>query len=318
MDAYINWLWSFVEAVGLTAFFEPGKRIYYPYLLSAVVLASVYYFFIKHQAKQKRFPKLLSYLFPKSIWLHQSAIVDYQIFVFNHLIKFFLIAPYLIAHSAFAYVVVRCWEASIGLQDTVQCSATAINISYTIVFLILSDFSRFLLHYSLHKIPFLWQFHKVHHAAEVLTPITLYRVHPLEYCLLKLRSLLVFGLVAGTFFFWFRTSIEPLSILQIHAAIFLFNLLGANLRHSHVPIRFGQRVEHFFISPAQHQIHHGSDARFFDKNFGSLFAFWDWLFGSLAISSPREKIAFGLGEKEQAKFRSFWQNLFTPFRENSE
>ena len=33
-------------------------------------------------------------------------------------------------------------------------------------------------HWLSHKVPLLWEFHKVHHNAEVLTPLTNFRVHP--------------------------------------------------------------------------------------------------------------------------------------------
>lgn len=314
MKDFQQWIWAFFEAIGLSAFFEPDRRIYYPYLLSALVLGIGYYYILKKTKTKKNIPNLLKYLFPKSIWLHQSAIVDYQIFIFNNLLQALLLAPYLIANMAFAYIIVRWWEWGIGLQDTVIWSATYINLSYTIVFLLVSDFSRFIVHYALHKIPFLWEFHKVHHAAKVLTPMTLYRIHPLEFIIFNLRSVFVFGLVTGTFFFWFRTGIALFSVFQIHIGLFLFNLLGANLRHSHIPISFGKWLEHIFVSPAQHQIHHGKEPCYYDKNFGSLFAIWDWIFGSLYLSEKDQKIEFGIEETEQKKFSNFWQNLWSPVR----
>lgn len=316
MEGFIEWLAPFYQAISTTlgSFLDPKKRIYFPYLISALVLSLLYLKLANKTSRSLSFLQYIKYLFSFKIWGHPSAIVDYQFLLFNALVKIVLITPYLLAHTAFAYLFVQAWEATVGIKDNILWSSTAINISYTITFLILSDFSRFLLHYALHKAPFLWEFHKVHHAAEVLTPITLYRVHPIEFFLFRLRSLVVFGLVTGSFFFWFRTNIEPLSILKIHAGIFLFNLIGANLRHSHIPISFGNILERIFISPAQHQIHHSVEVRHYDKNFGSIFSIWDGLFGSLVISKPNEKIAFGIEEEEQSKFKSFWQNLLMPFK----
>lgn len=315
MEGFIEWLSPLYQAVstGLGSFLDPKKRIYFPYLISALIISLVYLKFAKKATRSLSFLQYLKYLFSPKIWRHPSAIVDYKLLFFNNLVKVIWISPYLLAHTAFAYLVVQSWEATIGLRDNVLWSSTAINISYTITFLVFSDFSRFLLHYALHKIPFLWEFHKVHHAAEVLTPITLYRVHPIEFFLFRLRSLVVFGLITGSFFFWFRTGIEPFSIFKIHAGIFFFNLIGANLRHSHIPISFGNILERIFISPSQHQIHHSIEVRHYDKNFGSIFSIWDGLFGSLFVSQPNEKITFGIEEKEQAIYKGFWQNLFMPF-----
>lgn len=315
IDGFIHWLQPFLDAFEATvmAFLDHKRRIYYPYLIAALIWAIIYYTFSK-TASSQTFGGYLKSLFSKKIWLHPSAIVDYQLFFFNNLLKVVLISPYLIAHMAFAYMVVRWWEALIGIQDSIQWTALSINLSYTIIFLVVSDFSRFFLHFLLHKIPALWEFHKIHHAAEVLTPITLYRVHPVEFFLFRLRSLVVFGLVTGSFYFWFRTGIEPISILRIHVGIFVFNILGANLRHSHVPISFGKTLEHLLISPAQHQIHHSNATKHYDKNFGSLFAFWDALWGSLVLSQSKEKLQFGIEKEEQHKLKSFWQNLWSPFK----
>lgn len=316
MEGFIEWLTPFYEALStaLGSFLDPKKRIYFPYLISALILSLLYLRFANKATRSLSFSQYLKYLFSSKIWAHPSALVDYKFLLFNSLVKILLITPYLLAHTAFAYVVVQSWEAAIGIKDTILWSPSAINISYTILFLVLSDFSRFLLHYALHKVPFLWEFHKVHHAAEVLTPLTLYRVHPIEFFLFRLRSLLVFGLITGSFFFWFRTGIEPLSVLKIHAGIFIFNLIGANLRHSHIPISFGNVLERFFISPSQHQIHHSVEAQHYDKNFGSIFSIWDGLFGSLFISQANKKIAFGIEKEEQTKFNSFWQSLYMPFK----
>lgn len=315
MEGFIEWLSPFYQALSsvLGSVFDPKKRIYFPYLISALVLSLFYLKFINPKTRTKSFFQLIKQLFSPKIWIHPSAIVDYKLLILNAFIKIIFITPYLIAHTAFAYVVVQTWEAAIGIQDNILWNSTSINIAYTIIFLILSDFSRFLLHYALHKVPFLWEFHKVHHAAEVMTPLTLYRVHPIEFFLFRLRSLFIFGLVTGSFFFWFRTGIEPLSILKIHAGIFVFNLIGANLRHSHVPISFGNFLERIFISPAQHQIHHSVEVKHYNKNFGSIFAIWDSLFGSLFISRVNDKIAFGIEKEEQIRFKSWWQNIYVPF-----
>lgn len=316
MEGFIEWLSPFYQALStsLGSFLDPKRRIYFPYLISAFILSLLYLKFANKATRSLSFFQYLKYLFSSKIWRHPSAIVDYKLLFFNSLVKILFITPYLLAHTAFAYVVVQSWEAAVGIKDTILWSSTAINLSYTLLFLICSDFSRFLLHYALHKIPFLWEFHKVHHAAEVLTPITLYRVHPIEFFLFQLRSLLIFGSITGSFFFWFRTGIEPFTVLKIHAGIFLFNLVGANLRHSHIPISFGNTLERIFISPSQHQIHHSVEVRHYDKNFGSIFSIWDGLFGSLFISKKNEKIAFGIEGKEQKIFHKFWQNLYMPFK----
>ncbi|MDN5089484.1 sterol desaturase family protein, partial [Aliarcobacter butzleri] len=42
-----------------------------------------------------------------------------------------------------------------------------IVLMYTISIFVVSDFTRYWLHRFLHTIPFLWEFHKIHHSATV-------------------------------------------------------------------------------------------------------------------------------------------------------
>jgi len=39
-------------------------------------------------------------------------------------------------------------------------------------------------------------------------------------------------------------------------------------------------IEWAIITPSNHRVHHGSDERYIDKNFGVLFTFWDRLFNT--------------------------------------
>ena len=78
---------------------------------------------------------------------------------------------------------------------------------YTLTLFVAWDLSRYLLHRLLHGVPFLWELHKVHHSAEVLTPLTLYRSHPIESFLYRMRGVLVVSAVTGTFFYFFQNLI---------------------------------------------------------------------------------------------------------------
>ena len=151
----------------------------------------------------------------------------------------------------------------------------------------------FFVHRTMHNVPFLWRLHRVHHSAEILTPLTLFRVHPLESIIYFLRGLFVFGLVSGVFIWLFGRELTFFHILGVDALGFIFNLAGANLRHSHIWLSFG-RFENYFISPAQHQFHHSKDHG--HPNFGTYLAFWDRINGSLKKTSPKPAhLKFGLG-----------------------
>ena len=158
------------------------------------------------------------------------------------------------------------------------------------------DFTRFFMHYLYHKVPLLWRFHAIHHSAEHMTPLTLYRIHTIEMILNSCRSLFVIGGISGVFVYVFNGQIQPYTILGVGAFSLLFNLAGANLRHSHVWLGFG-RLERWFISPAQHQIHHSSAREHWDKNFGASLAVWDRMFGCWVASKDEVVPRFGIHNK---------------------
>jgi sterol desaturase/sphingolipid hydroxylase (fatty acid hydroxylase superfamily) len=56
-----------------------------------------------------------------------------------------------------------------------------------------------------------------------------------------------------------------------------------------------------FVSPAHHQVHHSSNPKHFNKNFGSCLALWDWMFGTLYVPQrEREPLTFGFGDHPDA------------------
>ena len=146
----------------------------------------------------------------------------------------------------------------------------------------------------MHRIPVLWAFHKVHHSATVLNPVTVLRTHPIEGVLFALRSALVQGFCIALFFFFFGEQVSLLTVLGAGLFNFLFNALGSNLRHSPVPLGFWKPVERIFMSPAQHQVHHSVAPEHYDRNFGVALSVWDYLFGTFCHSTPNQKLTYGL------------------------
>jgi sterol desaturase/sphingolipid hydroxylase (fatty acid hydroxylase superfamily) len=176
-----------------------------------------------------------------------------------------------------------------------------------------SDFTRYWLHRFLHTIPFLWKFHKIHHSAKVLTPITFYRIHPVENLLFGFRYSLSIGLVTGVFVYLFGAMIGIHEVLGVNILLYIFSLMGSNLRHSHIKLRYPTFMENICISPFQHQLHHST--KYYNKNFGGYLSIWDNLFGTLQISrdilNRNEKIKFGV---EYENHNTITKLLWRPFK----
>ncbi|MGB0999151.1 MAG: sterol desaturase family protein [Flavobacteriales bacterium] len=287
--------------------FDLEKRIHILYLFSSFLLA----FYVYKNSKQKL--SFLAYVFNKKIWLSPSAYVDYFLFFFNGLIKVLLILPYL----SFALLLASSFQDSLYLAFGPQyqfIEPTVLVLMYWFASVLLQDFGTYLVHLAFHKLPWLWEFHKIHHSAESLNPISQYRIHPIELIVNNLKSSLILGFNLGLFNYLANGSMSELEFLSVNIFSFLFLFWGANLRHSHVALKYFHKLEHWLISPFQHQIHHSNNTKHFDKNLGAKLAIWDRLFGTLIRSKDiRSKLKFGLQEQEQIHYRSFFQNLMMPF-----
>ena len=306
---YLNEVFEIInEGVNLTLsyFIDTEKRIHIIYLFSSLLLA----FFIYKKTKIKG--SFLKYIFNKRIWLSKSALIDYGLFIFNSFLKILLLAPYVVFGLYIAFYTNEMLLQGFGFPQS-SLNVTLTIILYTITLTIINDFSVFIVHYLLHKVPILWEFHKIHHSATTLNPFTQYRIHPIELIINNIRSIVVFGLITGLFDYLSAHQINKLVFLGVNVFSFIFLLFGANLRHSHVKLRYPKIIEYLLISPYQHQIHHSDNPKHFNKNMGSKLAIWDWMFGTLVLSKSASKIKFGIG-KETRKYNSLLKNLWNPFK----
>lgn len=274
----------------LDALFGAEQRVFLPFLAtSALIAAAVWAVHLRGRRS------LLSYLFPRAVWLHPSALLDYQLIFVRALLSLALVVPMFLSTIAVAVEIARGLRLALGMTD-LHPPGLVIAASFTLAAFTADDLTRYVVHRLLHRVPALWELHKVHHSAEVLTPFTLQRVHPLEGFAMAVRGAVTLGVVTGVFIWLFPGRVRGIHVLGVDAIGFAFAALGANLRHSHVWLSYGPRLERFLISPAQHQIHHSVDPAHHDRNFGAALALWDWMFGTLYVTRGREKLAFGLGE----------------------
>ncbi|MCO7223459.1 sterol desaturase family protein [Pleionea sp. CnH1-48] len=293
--------------------FDAGQRIYLIYLAGAVLLAIPVFVM---QSRRRSIRRFLKFLFPKKIWLASSAKQDYGLLIINKVIRGLLLAPVIVTMVPIALAVTDALEWLFGPVVVVSESKPVIMFSFTVLLFVLDDLSRFILHYLLHKVPFLWEFHKVHHSAKVLTPFTVYRSHPFENYLFACRLAIAQGLAVGISYYLFGPTLSVIEFAGANIFVFLFNIMGSNLRHSHIWLSWGETLEHWFISPAQHQIHHSANPIHFDKNMGSALAIWDRLAGTLVTAKDTPKLKFGFGDKfkeHDTLLGIYWQPLKLSF-----
>jgi len=265
-DIYINLYNSIIKVINYLV--DSDKRIFFLYLISSTILAYYVYF------KTKEKVSFLKYIFNKKIWLSQSSKVDYSLIFLNSFVKVFLLGSFVYYGLKLTFMTDEFLAHTFGLSKNTW-SKFEIMLCFTVSITIIKDFTSFITHYLQHKLTFLWEFHKIHHSATVLNPITQYRIHPVELILNNITATLAFGLISGYFDYLSMHQITELELLGTNLFSFVFLFYGANLCHSHVKLKYFNWLENIFISPLQHQIHHSTNPIHFDKNLGAKLAIWD-------------------------------------------
>ncbi len=284
-------LQSFV-AEWLGVFVDPSKRVYWAYLLSAGLIAFAWLIFLRG----RDFGAAFRLIFARAVWWSPSARADYALMGINGALMI-LLSPRLLGKATVAFLVFE------GLHDVfdgrplllVDAAAWQVAGAFTLSLFVLDDFARYWVHRWLHTMPLLWSFHRVHHSATVLNPITVFRTHPVEAVVFTVRGAIVQGATVALFFFLFGDKVTLVTVLGANFLSFVFNVLGSNLRHSPVPIWFWRPVERVLMSPAQHQVHHSVAPEHYNRNYGVVLAFWDWAFGTHCYSERDKRLEYGLG-----------------------
>ncbi len=307
----------FAISAGARTFDDFTSEFGWPHLLSTLALMGVL-FVLGRRHRTIAASSFLNFACPRNIYWHPSAILDYKFAAINSSTDLLLVAPLITGVSLLVYnVTVHVFPG----PSTLRAAFSSYPIATTVVLLshllILGDFVYFVAHYLMHKVPLLWTFHQVHHSAEVLTPVSVARVHPVERLFQAVVRAICGGVGAGLYT---STSDVPISIgtlFGVNIVLFCFLSFAYNLRHSHIWLSYGPVLSWIFVSPAQHQIHHSRDPKHLDKNFGLIFSFWDAALGSLYIPPSREYLTYGLAGVHEGKFATVRQLYVTPFVEAS-
>ncbi len=231
-----------------------GSVFWWPYLASAFAVALIGFWL----ARGGGLPTLGAFFrqnFSRRIWAHPSAQADYAYYLINAVFYPLIVAPLIFSGGWVAGAIERGLEAGLGPAAAPSLGLAAWRVLYTVLFFVAYDFGRYAAHSLMHDVPLLWQFHKLHHSAEVLTPFTNFRAHPVELFVMAAIPNLVTGGVSGVLWYFAAGEIGFYSFLGAHVLMLCFNAI-ANLRHFQVWISFGARLNRWLISPAHHQIHH--------------------------------------------------------------
>lgn len=160
-------------------------------------------------------------------------------------------------------------------------------------------------HVAMHKVPWLWPLHRVHHADVDVDVTTGVRFHPLEYLLsLGLKGLATVAIGAPV------------------GAVILFEvLLNATSMFNHanlaLPTRVDRALRLLVVTPDMHRVHHSVDRREADHNYGFNVPWWDRLFGTYRAqpAQPHETMTLGVSHFRSADDQRLDRLLAQPFRD---
>ena len=148
-----------------------------------------------------------------------------------------------------------------------------------LVFLVLADFLQWCVHNLLHRVPWLWAFHKVHHSITTMDWIGNWRFHWMEILVYKSLQWLPLA--------WLGASGET------GLAVAVVSTLWGDFNHSNLNAGLGP-LGYVFNNPRMHLWHHDvSTEGGVAKNFGIVLSLWDFVFRTAYW--PRERSPESLG-----------------------
>jgi sterol desaturase/sphingolipid hydroxylase (fatty acid hydroxylase superfamily) len=271
---------------------------------------------LRRQRSRRQIPlKVLARaLFPRKLLQSPSSAADVCFFLFNFFLAGLLFSWAIVSYHFVSSALGEMLVANFGpMAPTSLPKACAIGV-LTVALFLAYELGYWIDHYLAHNIPFLWEFHKVHHQAEVLSPLTNFRVHPVDSIVFYNIQAVVMGITGGLVNYAFGEPVQPFTIAGSNALVLIFTYLVGHLQHSHLWIVFTGVWGRLFLSPAHHQIHHSTNPAHFNKNLGACLGVWDWVFGTLHVPGrKREKLTFGV-EPKVGNVHGIHEGIVAPVR----
>ena len=264
------------------------------------------------EGRERQSNTFSEYLFPADIYRHVSARVDIWLWCLERVLRPFWVVSLLVVFApGIETTIIRSLEWTLGSTPALEPNYLWM-LFYSLTILLLYDLFFYAIHYSMHRFTFFWAIHKVHHSAEVLTPLTRYREHFLAGPIWASGGMLAYSISGGIFAYLFDGSLAAATLFNLGFFSALFGLTG-NFRHSHILLHYPVWLSRWLQSPAMHHSHHSYLPQHLGTNLAAVTSIWDRLFGTIYIPEKDEFTPWGLGDETQKDYRSFQQNVFGPF-----
>ncbi len=171
-----------------------------------------------------------------------------------------------------------------------------------LIFFLVSDFTQWNTHRLLHRVPFLWNFHKVHHSVKEMGFAAHLRYHWMEPVVYKSLLYIPIAVIGG---------FDAQDVAIVH----FFALTIGHLNHANLGWDYGI-LKYIFNNPKMHIWHHAKNLPKHTKygvNFGISLSIWDYLFKTSHIPSDGKDIELGF-EGDERFPKDFLQQEIYPIK----
>ena len=268
---------------------NPGWTNYFYWLLGLSLLVFALEIIIPWRKKQP--------IFRRGFWL------DAFYMIFN----FFLFS--LIGYNALSNVGVELFNDFLGLFGIDNLVAIEVQDfpvwAQLLIMFIIADFIQWNVHRMLHRVPWLWKFHQVHHSVKEMGFAAQFRFHFVETLVYKSAQYIPLAMIGF--------GIEQFFVVHMFS-VFIGHLNHANLDWSYGPLGY------VLNNPRMHIWHHAKalpPKHKYGMNFGLSLSIWDYLFGTAYVPKSGKDIEIGFDGDERFP-HDFTGQLTYPFKEHSQ
>lgn len=277
-------------------FLAPTSSVSLLSLAIALILALAALLLRRPMGRRRiRLKVLVRALFPRDLIRAPSTRVDLGFMAFNLFVAGTVFGAALLSYHWVGTMTHDLLVRALGTPAPSPLGEGAGMALMTLALFLAYELGFWIDHYTSHNIPAFWEIHRVHHTATHLTPMTQFRVHPLEVVKLDNILAVVMGGTYGLVGWALGRPVAPFEVAGHNVLLLALTLLLMHLQHTRFWIPFTGVLGRLVISPAHHQIHHSDDPAHHGKNLGAFLAVFDWLFGTLHVPTPRrERLVFGV------------------------
>ncbi|MDT0690932.1 sterol desaturase family protein [Salegentibacter sp. F188] len=264
---------------------NPSWTNYFYWLIALSLLVWIIEIVIPWRKDQK--------VFRKGFWLDSFYI----------LFNFFLFS--LVGYNAISNIGVELFNDFLqlfGLENIVAFEVRSWPVwSQLLVMFVVADFIQWNVHRQLHRQPWLWEFHKIHHSVKEMGFAAQFRFHFMETIIYKTIQYLPLAMIGFG--------------IQQFIVVHMFSVFIGHLNHANVGWGYGP-LGYIFNNPRMHIWHHSKKLpkeHPYGMNYGLSLSIWDYLFRTAYIPNNGRDIEIGFYGDE--KFPTDFKNqMLYPFR----